>query len=31
MRYHGDYCTIRREMIAFGMMTRHHETYKRVK
>lgn len=31
LRYHGDYCTIRREMIAFGMMTRHHETYKRVK
>ena len=30
-RYHEDYCTIRREMIAFGMMTRHHETYKRVK
>lgn len=31
LRYHEDYCTIRREMIAFGMMTRHHETYKRVK
>lgn len=30
-RYHEDYCTIRREMIAFGMMTRHHETYRRVK
>lgn len=30
-RYHEDFCTIRREMIAFGMMTRHHETYKRVK
>ena len=31
LRYHEDFCTIRREMIAFGMMTRHHETYKRVK
>ena len=31
LRYHEDYCTIRREVIAFGMMTRHHETYKRVK
>ena len=31
LRYQEDYCTIRREMIAFGMMTRHHETYKRVK
>lgn len=31
LRYHEDYCTIRREMIAFGMMTRHHETYRRVK
>ena len=31
VRYHEDFCTIRREMIAFGMMTRHHETYKRVK
>ena len=31
LRYHEDYCTIRREMVAFGMMTRHHETYKRVK
>lgn len=31
LRYHEDYCTIRREMIAFGMMTRHHEIYKRVK
>jgi len=30
-RYHEDFCTIRREMIAFGMMIRHHETYKRVK
>ena len=29
--YHEDYCTIRREMIAFGMMTRDHERYKRVK
>lgn len=31
LRYHEDFCTIRREMIAFGMMTRHHETYRRVK
>ncbi len=31
LRYHDDFCTIRREMIAFGMMTRDHETYKRVK
>ena len=31
LRYHEDYCTIRREMIAFGMMTRDHETYKRIK
>ena len=31
LRYHDDFCTIRREMIAFGMMTRDHERYKRVK
>ncbi len=31
LRYHEDFCTIRREMIAFGMMTRNHEMYKRVK
>lgn len=31
MRYHDDFCTIRREMIAFGMMSRDHETYKRLK
>ena len=31
LRYHEDFCTIRREMIAFGMMTRDHERYKRVK
>ncbi len=31
LRYHEDYCTIRRELIAFGMMTRDHEIYKRVK
>ena len=31
IRYHEDFCTIRREMIAFGMMTRDHERYKRVK
>ncbi len=26
--YHPDYCTLRREMIAFGFMTRDHEVYK---
>ena len=26
-RFHEDHCTIRREMIAFGMMTREKETY----
>ena len=31
LRYNEDFCTIRREMIAFGMMTRDHEIYKRVK
>jgi len=31
LRYHEDFCTIRREMTAFGMMTRDHETYKRIK
>lgn len=31
LRYHEDFCTIRREMIAFGMMTRDHEHYKRIK
>ena len=31
LQYHEDFCTIRREMIAFGMMTRDHEIYKRVK
>ena len=31
LRYHQDFCTIRREIIAFGMMTRDHEIYKRVK
>ena len=31
LRYHEDFCTIRREMIAFEMMTRDHEIYKRVK
>lgn len=29
--FHEDFCTIRREMIAFGMMTRDHEIYKRIK
>ena len=27
LRYHEDYCTIRREMIAFGLVKRDHETY----
>lgn len=27
LRYNDDYCTIRREMIAFGLVTREHETY----
>ncbi|MBQ4353734.1 MAG: metalloregulator ArsR/SmtB family transcription factor [Clostridia bacterium] len=27
LRYHDDYCTIRREMIAFGLVKREHETY----
>ena len=31
LRYHEDFCTVRREMIAFGMMTRDHEKYRRVK
>ena len=31
LHYHEDFCTIRREIIAFGMMTRDHEIYKRVK
>lgn len=31
LRCHEDFCTIRREIIAFGMMTRDHEIYKRVK
>ena len=31
LRYHDDYCTIRREMIAFGMMTRSFEIYRRLK
>ena len=31
LRYHDDFCTLRREMIAFGMMTRDHEIYKRIK
>lgn len=30
LRYHEDFCTIRREMIAFGMMIRNREIYKRV-
>lgn len=30
LRYHEDFCTIRREMIASCMMTRNHEIYKRV-
>ena len=31
LRYHEDFCTIRREMIAFGMMSREREIYKRIK
>lgn len=31
LHYHEDFCTMRREMIAFGMLTRDHEAYKRVK
>ena len=31
LRYHEDFCTIRREMIAFGMMTRDRERYRRLK
>ena len=27
LRYNDDYCTIRREMIAFGLVERDHETY----
>lgn len=27
VRYNDDYCTIRREMIAFGLVKRDHETY----
>ena len=26
-RFHEDHCTIRREMIAFGIMQREHEKY----
>lgn len=31
LRYHEDFCTIRRELIALGMMTRSNDIYKRVK
>lgn len=31
LKFHQDFCTIRREMIAFGMMSRYHETYRRIK
>ena len=27
VKYNDDYCTIRREMIAFGLVEREHETY----
>jgi len=27
LTYHEDYCTIRREMISFGLVTRYHERY----
>jgi DNA-binding HxlR family transcriptional regulator len=30
-RYHEDYCTIRREMIGMGILTRDRETYRRIK
>jgi len=30
LRYHEDYCTIRREMIAFGMMVRRDGVYRRI-
>lgn len=30
-RYHEDHCTIRREMIAFGIMSREREIYRRVR
>lgn len=31
LAYHEDYCYIRREMIALGLMTRDHETYRVVR
>lgn len=31
LRYHDDFCTIRREMIAFKMMSRDRESYRRIK
>ena len=31
LRYYDDFCTIRRELIALGMMTRSNDIYKRVK
>jgi len=31
LQYHEDFCTIRREMIAFGLMTRDRGIYKRIK
>ena len=31
LAYHDDYCYIRREMIALGLMSRHHETYRVIK
>ena len=31
LRYHDDFCTIRREMIDLGMMTRNREIYRRLK
>ena len=31
LRFNEDFCTIRREMIAFGIMMRDHEIYKRLK
>ena len=28
IEFHEDYCTLRREMISFGLMSRDHETYR---
>lgn len=31
MEFYDDFCTLRREMIGFGLMTRDHEVYRRVR